>query len=226
MNCLLCQTPFVPELNWSDFWRTENVDIPICSTCAIRFIRLQPPFCESCHRQIRQAQAKRCEDCQKWAQYYPHKLLNNTSVYAYDSAFHDLMVAYKRRGDYVLWKVLTFLIRPHLRQMNFDYYVPLPSSPEHLLHRGFDTIKSIYEPLVPLTFALTKKSGVAPQGEKNRRERLMTPQTFLTCDNIKLSGRVLLLDDIYTTGRTLYHARDALLQANPDLIIESLTISR
>ncbi|EEJ75861.1 hypothetical protein HMPREF0492_1017 [Lactobacillus acidophilus ATCC 4796] len=34
------------------------------------------------------------------------------------------------------------------------------------------------------------------------------------------------MDDIYTTGRTLYHARDCLRQDFPELQIESFSICR
>ncbi|MDN6023416.1 MAG: ComF family protein, partial [Lactobacillus sp.] len=38
--------------------------------------------------------------------------------------------------------------------------------------------------------------------------------------------KVLLLDDIYTTGRTLYHARDCLTSSFPGMHIESFSICR
>ncbi len=44
-------------------------------------------------------------------------------------------------------------------------------------------------------------------------------------ENIQ-TGKVLILDDIYTTGRTLYHARDCLKEAFPGMQIESFSICR
>ena len=107
-----------------------------------------------------------------------------------------------------------------------DYYVPVPSSPSHLEKRGFDTVCAIYQKLVPLTKLLVKADTEKAQGEKNREERLLTKQTFSAIDNKNVSGKILLLDDIYTTGRTLYHARDALLEVYPNCKINSFTISR
>ncbi|GEA75445.1 hypothetical protein LDE03_12530 [Lactobacillus delbrueckii subsp. delbrueckii] len=41
-----------------------------------------------------------------------------------------------------------------------------------------------------------------------------------------ITGKIILLDDIYTTGRTLYHARDAIETAFPKCQVESFSISR
>ena len=133
------------------------------------------------------------------------------------------MVRYKRYGDYILCHVLVELID---NLPVADYYVPVPSSPSHLERRGFDTIRSIYQNLVPLTNLLIKNDNEKAQGEKNRNERLLTKQTFLAIKKENINGKILLLDDIYTTGRTLYHARDALLEVYSNCEINSFTISR
>ena len=113
----------------------------------------------------------------------------------------------------------------------YDYYVPVPTSPEHQMRRQFDTISAIYGDILPLTPVLIKKEGSHAQGEKNKEERLKTPQGFLIDKNINIreniqTGKVLILDDIYTTGRTLYHARDCLKEAFPGMQIESFSICR
>ncbi len=59
----------------------------------------------------------------------------------------------------------------------------------------------------------------------------MSPQSFLIAKDVQLrenifKGKILLLDDIYTTGRTLYHARDKLRELFPETIIESFSICR
>lgn len=154
---------------------------------------------------------------------YRGKLLDNRSLYKYNDAFHDLMVQYKRYGDYVLCNVLADLVD---KLPEADYYVPLPTSPSHLQTRGFDTVFSIYKNLVPLTELLTKVDTEVAQGEKNRKERLLTKQTFSAIKKENIEGKILILDDIYTTGRTLYHARDALLEVYPNCKINSFTISR
>ena len=141
------------------------------------------------------------------------------------------MVAYKRRGDYVLREVLQELSWDYLSKTEFDYYIPVPTSPGHQVKRQFDTISAVYGDIVSLTPLLAKKEGSHAQGEKNKEERLKTPQSFFIDKTLKIkeniqTGKVLLLDDIYTTGRTLYHARDCLKSRFPGMHIESFSICR
>lgn len=50
-----------------------------------------------------------------------------------------------------------------------------------------------------------------PQSAKDRQERLATPQPFVLEESGPFVGqRIVLIDDIYTTWRTLYHAAELL----------------
>nr|WP_265486564.1 ComF family protein [Lactobacillus sp. PV012] len=165
-----------------------------------------------------------CQDCKKWQESYKDKVLINQACYEYNRAFHDLMVNYKRYGDYVLRKVLAELVYDKVPQA--DYYVPIPTSLDHRKKRKYDTIYEIFNSLVPLTPLLTKLNTEEAQGEKSKKERMMANQSFEAIEGVKIEGQVVLLDDIYTTGRTLYHARDALIKKYPNLEIKSFTIAR
>ena len=80
-----------------------------------------------------------------------------------------------------------------------------------------------------LTFLLDKLDHESAQGEKGMWERLNSKQTFRVKKKIQVSNsssvKILLLDDIYTTGRTLYHARDALRSGFSCTKIESFTLA-
>lgn len=197
----------------------------LCVRCREKFEPIGPVFCPQCGR--KQAERVLCLDCKKWQRAYAGQVLVNHALYRYNDAFHDLMVAYKRYGDYALREVLQVLAGPVLAKMDYDYYVPIPTSPEHQAKRKYDTIQAIFADLVPLTPALVKLPGSQAQGEKGKRARMEAPQKFARNPAFEgqLSGQVLLLDDIYTTGRTLYHARDKLLEAFPQIRVESFSIS-
>ena len=154
--------------------------------------------------------------------------MNNQAVYCYNQAFHDLMVRYKRYGDYLLCKVLQELAAPAVQKLAADYYVPVPTSPEHRKKRGYDTVWEIFTPLLPLTPLLAKKAGAGAQGEKDKKARMQAKQNFFLNPEFRgtITGKIILLDDIYTTGRTLYHARDAIEKAFPKCQVESFSISR
>lgn len=229
-TCLLCEQEFTPPVQFAQLFSFKTArKSKICLQCLKQFEKLADNRCSGCDKEL--GQGFMCSDCRNWQAIYGKNILHNHALYRYNSAFHDLMVAYKRRGDYVLREVLQDLCYDYLGKTNYDFYVPVPTSPEHQSRRQFDTIFAIYADILPLTPLLIKQSGSHAQGEKNKEERLKTPQSFLIDKNIKInenivSGKVLILDDIYTTGRTLYHARDCLQQGFPEMKIESFSICR
>ncbi|MCT3601659.1 ComF family protein [Lactobacillus acidophilus] len=229
-QCLLCNQFFTPPVLFTQIFRLKKYrERKLCSYCLKQFEHLIGNKCAFCSKVLKQGVI--CVDCKNWQKKYSNNLLHNYALYHYNSTFHDLMVDYKRRGDYALREVLQELCYEYLHKTKYDYYVPIPTSPEHIKKRQFDTIFAIYGDILPLTPILIKKEGSHAQGKKNREERLKTPQSFLIDKNIKKreniqTGKVLILDDIYTTGRTLYHARDCLRQDFPDLQIESFSICR
>lgn len=224
--CLLCNQPFTDEVDLKTiFLPVSYVAKIICVNCYKKFKKITHPACINCNSYKNKLnQEQLCNDCLAWKVRYNGDLVFNRSIYQYNDAFHDLMVAYKRYGHYVLFNVLAELIKNQLPLA--DRYIPIPSSPEHLQQRGYDTIISIYEPLCNLSPVLIKKAGGEAQGEKNKNERLATDNLFSLKANVKLSGQIVLRDDIYTTGRTIYHAWEIIKKAFPDCNVSSFTIAR
>lgn len=222
--CLLCNSEFKAKINYQKLFSLQKErDTVLCLNCKQTFQQLPKDRCQLCCQAMAAGDKKFCLDCRYWQQVYAQNTMQNDALYRYNDAFRDLMVRYKRYGDYILCQVLAELVAS---LPSADFYVPLPTSPEHQQKRKFDTISAIFEQLVPLTYALEKNDQGGAQGEKNRQQRLATQQTFQVKSKITLKGEVLLLDDIYTTGRTMYHARDALQTAFPDLKIKSFAIAR
>ncbi|MFC6176600.1 ComF family protein [Companilactobacillus huachuanensis] len=99
---------------------------------------------------------------------------------------------------------------------NFDVVTYIPASKSHLQARGFDPVYELYADIFDLRPLLVKADADKPQAQKNRIERLRTPQTFSLLPEfgqIQKNQKILILDDIYTTGRTLMHAHDIFLKA-------------
>lgn len=221
--CLLCELEYTPKVDFESLFLFKKVpEKKLCLKCLDKFEKLSLKRCHNCSKPG--ADVEFCQDCQRWQKLYAGKTLANCSIFKYNQALHDLMVNYKRYGDYVLYQVLVELIADQIPAA--DYYVPVPTSKSHFDRRRFDTIREIFQNLVPLTKILAKVDDGSAQGEKNRQERLQTKQSFYVAEKVSLEGKILLLDDIYTTGRTLYHARDALAEAYPNAQIKSFTIAR
>ncbi|MCV3763901.1 ComF family protein [Companilactobacillus farciminis] len=98
----------------------------------------------------------------------------------------------------------------------FDVVTYIPASPSHLQARGFDPVYELYKDIFDLKKLFVKVDADKPQAQKNRLERLQTPQTFYPLPELKLLDKdqsILILDDIYTTGRTLMHSHDMFLES-------------
>ena len=74
---------------------------------------------------------------------------------------------------------------------------------------------------LPYQHLLEKQDAIA-QSSKNREERLNSQQCFTLVKDVCLPDEILLIDDVYTTGKTLQLARELLLEAG---VKEVLTFS-
>lgn len=206
-NCLLCNR----RLNWQPSFKAllllGDIQVPlVCQTCRASFQTWQSPHCVGCGRTS--PRGKLCTDCQRWQQ-QGTPMIEVTTCYQYNSAMHDFMQRYKFHGDYRLRQVFRTQLTQRAKQLG-DYFVPVPVSQMTMLTRGFNQVAGLLD--LKLTPLLSVKSKTKQaQSTKTRAERLATKQPFEITKGISLpQGPMVLIDDIYTTGRTFHHAIEAL----------------
>ncbi|MFD1392250.1 ComF family protein [Lacticaseibacillus jixianensis] len=207
MTCLWCGQPLRtdPPLAGLLTWRPLTPP-QLCARCLARFTPIAPrTACPGCGRADSPAL---CADCQRWES-SGQVLLHHRAYFRYTAAMKAFIQQYKGLGDYRLHGAFASVLQLSARGAAL---VPLPSEPAHYARRGFDPVVGLFGHL-KLSFWLVKADTAVPQAQKTRAERLLTAQSFTAQLPVHPPPRVILLDDLYTTGRTLYHAQAALRAA-------------
>jgi competence protein ComFC len=227
--CLICHEVMVSTLGWVDLFVPDRKQ-EVCPICLPKLERIEGERCQICMRSfnkldIQFRKGERCSDCNRWEQDPTYKgvLIQNYSPYSYNEFLKELIAKYKYRGDYALAKIFASEIELKINEMKPKYIIPIPLSEERLYERGFNQAEAlILEAGFCSTNILTRVHS-EKQSKKSRTDRIHLPQVFQT--NTQINGKVLIIDDIYTTGSTLRHAAKVLKNAGADEIF-SMTIAR
>lgn len=191
---------------------------------------LFPPRCLVC-REFISAPLALCETCEgRWPRLDPPSFTAPSleHVFAagrYKGILLELIVRLKYRKEERLARPLADrmlgVFRPHLETETFDVILPIPLHVKRLRERGFNQAlllgrrigKMLDISVDPLS--LYKKEATAPQAELKREARIRNLKgVFAVRREEKIKGKkVLLVDDVYTTGATMEAAARELLKA-------------
>lgn len=202
MKCLYCQSHVVRPFSWFSFYKKEDESI-ICETCQRLFHIIGGTLCQRCGRNGNQ---ELCYDCIRWRQGQDY-LTYNRSVYHYDENMKQWFAQFKFRGDVALIQMFQqeWQKRFHLYFKDVTAVIPIPLSEERAYERSFNQSQILAELLeMPIYHALNR-SHSEKQSKKSRRERLERDNVFYGTLEIK-GERVVLIDDLYTTGVTIQQA--------------------
>jgi len=183
LNCLLCDRELHQSIGWKELF-LNTLPKTICPRCEQRFQRIEQQQEEGV-----------------------------VSLFHYNEAMKDYLHCYKFLHDILLAKVFNKIIHDQLKDET-RLIIPIPMHPESLKQRTFAHIDELLKAAtIPFTHHLTKLS-TEQQSLKTREERLKTPQQFEVINQPAIKDKnLLVVDDIYTTGTTLNHAKKALLEA-------------
>lgn len=188
-SCLLCSTESGTEL--------------LCPACAADLPRLPESLCPLCSTPT--TYGERCGACLKEA---PH-FASTIALFSYDFPADRLIQALKYAHQLAVAAWLGELLSRRLGEYPCDLLIPLPLHPERLRLRGFNQSVEIARPLSaalhrPLTLnCLARVRPTPPQAELPLKERARNVRGAFECSADLAGRRVLLIDDVMTSGATL-----------------------
>ncbi|WP_261806406.1 ComF family protein [Lapidilactobacillus luobeiensis] len=228
-QCLLCGQRFSPNYSLRSLLQVRSWYLDrVCPLCWCHFEPIcATSACPQCGRP--QSQAVLCYDCQRWRE--QQQFLTNRALFKYNQAMQAYFQQYKGVGDYRLRGAFSGSLRQALGKNSTanTLIVPIPTSPSHLAERGFDPVLGLLDPACRPSLILASRDHQQHQAQLSRAARLASQQYFYcprSCPQSRHDQPILLVDDIYTTGRTLLHAQTALRQAGYQGKVTALTLAR
>ncbi|MFV0556265.1 MAG: ComF family protein [Lactovum sp.] len=208
MNCLICKSHLNLSLKFYELFLLKAKRELLCSKCEKTFPKISNPHCPRCYKN---KTSDICKDCLLWEEkgiYIQHQ-----AIFSYDEGMKEYFSNYKFQGDYQLRFVFSKYFKL-LKKNKDEKIVPIPLSENRLQERGFNQVTAFLDAENISYLNLLSKSEQVKQSSLTRKERLeiKNPFFFNSNEGKILPKKVILIDDIYTTGSTLVNARQTLLE--------------
>jgi ComF family protein len=230
---------------------TELLFPTLCLSCnKVLLERSGHPFCPDCYAGIRFIAAPLCPVCgiPYPAEESPDHVCGDCllkkrhigsarSLGIYESVLHDVIHAFKYGGNLTLGEQLGRLMAEHtypsFRIRDYTLILPVPLHSRRLRQRGFNQS-------VILAREISRRHGVAMDfrtlrrivdtesqaGLKKEERRSNIRKAFNLKDPERIRGqKILLVDDVYTTGSTLSECAKTLLKEGAEAV-GALTLAR
>jgi ComF family protein len=228
--CLSCGTPLPPAGRSGGL---SQLNLGLCQACRARLRPLPPGVCAVCCRPLPAAGLPpgwRCQACRE----EPPSFERLLALWSYEEPLAAVVRALKfRRLDYLgrhLGEVLAGRFAGELE--GIDLVVPVPLHWRRRLARGYNQAERIARPLagrlgLPLVPLLRRARATPPQSLLGRAARVANlRRVFRVADPARLRGRrLLLVDDVATTGATL-EAAAAVLRGAGAAAVTAVTAGR
>lgn len=209
-RCPVCQDIVTPALEHPY----------VCRECRKELPYLTGFRCLKCGKEIEREEQEYCGDCIRIPKHY----IQGYPVFRYEGALKSGMTAFKyhNRREYAEFygEAIWSAHGRELCQRKLDMLIPVPIHRHKLRTRGYNQAELIARALsrrmqIPCHAKLLSRIvDTRPQKELNDKERLnnLKKAFFLQENGVELK-RVLLVDDIYTTGATIEACTQVLLAA-------------
>ncbi len=200
---------------------------PVCASCG----KPGSLLCDSCREQLHSVGEHYCSKCGKplrkgskcrLCRTHEFRFQASRAPYIYDGPAAAMIKSLKYNGNMSLAPILADLLSVFWKELNWDIdiIVPVPLSGERRAQRGFNQSEMIGKAFAKRTGlksdprALMKVRHTLQQVGLDAEQRRENLQGAFAAEGVLVRGkRVLLLDDVMTTGSTFAECSAVLLDA-------------
>lgn len=195
-------------------------DTLVCPECAGKLRYVRQPYCFKCGKPLEDSAQEYCMDCLG----KKHEFIQGRAVFCYQGMIRGILYRYKygNRRDYTEFfaQEAARLYGEWVRRLGICMAAPIPLSKKRRKKRGYnqaDLFGRRFAQLLGIGYdarLLVRVRNTAPQKQLSARERKNNlKNAFKMNRNVVNLKRILLIDDIYTTGSTIDAAALALKQS-------------
>lgn len=192
----------------------------ICDSCRQKLIYIEEDFCLKCGKPLSDSRQEYCMDCRK----RKHAYLQGRALFSYQGAIRKSLyrLKYANRREYACWygEEMAKCLGKWISQKRITKIVPIPLHPARKRQRGYNQAALLARSIgrymnIPVDEQLLYRvKKTAPQKALTGQERKANLRNaFEIRKSIRPGERILLVDDIYTTGSTVDAAAECLQRA-------------
>ncbi len=194
----------------------------MCSSCRLGLCPVPEPACMRCGAPLGTGEAPSCLECADW----PDGLRSVRAAFLLESPARELVHALKYQGWRSVGEFMGAVMgrRASAAVRGADRVVPIPTSERNLRRRGYNQAEVIASALaaetgIPLLACLKRRRQEGTQTALNpmqRRANVSGAFVMTEAGEEMVRGhRILLVDDVITTGATILAAFRALVPGAP-----------
>ena len=181
-----------------------------------------PAFCVSCESKLKDGRKVICSDCFDQLPVLPEEyidvLFNEIEhpnfdelyiKYQFAESFQKLIHLFKYQRTLTLAKYFAEAIAPIIKKDHYDYITGIPLNPIKEKERGYNQSALVAQELGNIlnihveNTLITRIKNTPSQTKLNREQRIENMKNAFDCDINLSNKKVILVDDIITTGSTL-----------------------
>lgn len=187
-----------------------NENDGICEDCKKELLYVKEPRCLKCGKTIDFAEQEYCFDCSR----KKHEYTQGVSVWNYTPAIQKAVYEFKynnlRDFSKCFAKEIKINCLEKILRWHAQALIPVPLHEKKKIKRGFNQSELIAEEFGKISglrvdkTVIARKINTKPQKELNDNQRIKNLENaFILNKNGVKYKKVILVDDIYTTGATI-----------------------